>query len=114
MNSITKKTLRELELARGKNNSLWMEIISVCFDLAEEKTKGIFKEINKNDKIISDLKASNGSLDGMSGARKNNNKLWLGLVEISRGLDPKKVKSISDRIAVNDKKISKIVEELTK
>ena len=48
-------TVSEIERIRRQNNVAWMNILRVALESAPEKTKSILKQVNVNDKRISDL-----------------------------------------------------------
>ena len=55
----TKRTkldiLDEIEQVRAKNNTHWMDVVRLCFELDEERAQNIFYNIKECDKQIRDL-----------------------------------------------------------
>lgn len=55
----TKRTkldiLDEIEQVRAKNNTHWMDVVRLCFELDEERAQKIFYNIKECDKQIRDL-----------------------------------------------------------
>lgn len=55
----TKRTkleiLDEIEQVRSKNNTHWMEVVRLCFELDEKRAQNIFYNIKECDKQIRDL-----------------------------------------------------------
>lgn len=48
-------TLLDIEEVRRMNNVLWMSIVSIAIKWAPRETKKVLKEINENDRKISEL-----------------------------------------------------------
>tara|TARA_Y100000114_G_scaffold83621_1_gene77174 strand:- start:631 stop:1002 length:372 start_codon:yes stop_codon:yes gene_type:complete len=55
----TKRTkleiLNEIEQVRAKNNTYWMDVVRMCFELDEKRAQSIFNNIKECDKQIRDL-----------------------------------------------------------
>ena len=55
----TKRTkleiLNEIEQVRAKNNTYWMDVVRMCFELDEKRAQNIFYNIKECDKRIRDL-----------------------------------------------------------
>ena len=55
----TKRTkleiLNEIEQVRAKNNTYWMDVVRMCFELDEKRAQSIFSNIKECDKQIRDL-----------------------------------------------------------
>ena len=55
----TKRTkleiLNEIEKVRVKNNTYWMDVVRMCFELDEKRAQNIFSNIKECDKQIRDL-----------------------------------------------------------
>ena len=55
----TKRTkleiLNEIEKVRAKNNTYWMDVVRMCFELDEKRAQSIFNNIKECDKQIRDL-----------------------------------------------------------
>ena len=55
----TKRTkleiLNEIEKVRAKNNTYWMDVVRMCFELDEKRAQNIFRNIKECDKQIRDL-----------------------------------------------------------
>lgn len=55
----TKRTkleiLNEIEKVRAKNNTYWMDVVRMCFELDEKRAQSIFSNIKECDKQIRDL-----------------------------------------------------------
>ena len=55
----TKRTkleiLNEIEQVRAKNNTYWMDVVRMCFELDEKRAQNIFSNIKECDKQIRDL-----------------------------------------------------------
>lgn len=55
----TKRTkleiLNEIEKVRAKNNTYWMDVVRMCFELDEKRAQNIFSNIKECDKQIRDL-----------------------------------------------------------
>ena len=55
----TKRTkleiLNEIEQVRAKNNTYWMDVVRMCFELDEKRAQSIFSKIKECDKQIRDL-----------------------------------------------------------
>ncbi len=49
------KILDKIEKIRGKNNTNWMNVLRLSFELAPEKTAKILSKIYKDDQRISKL-----------------------------------------------------------
>lgn len=52
---MSNKIVDEIEYIRNKNNKLWMEILRIALSLNPTETKKTLKQINENDKKISNL-----------------------------------------------------------
>ncbi|NBT59883.1 hypothetical protein EBT16_13990 [bacterium] len=50
-----KEIIDEIELIRAKNNTHWMDAVRLCFELAPEKARVIFKKIKSCDVRITEL-----------------------------------------------------------
>ena len=53
-----KKTIQlinRIEKIRSKNNKNWMDILRIAFESSPERTKGVFRNIFKDDKSINAL-----------------------------------------------------------
>lgn len=45
----------KIGLIRARNNDLWMKLLEIALETAPEETKAVLREINENDRRISDL-----------------------------------------------------------
>lgn len=52
-----------VETVRARNNGLWMDILRIALQKSPRETKGILKEINANDQIISEILREVASAD---------------------------------------------------
>lgn len=50
-----KKIINKIQQVRSKNNVNWMNLLRLAFDSAPEKASKVVKQININDKKISNL-----------------------------------------------------------
>lgn len=57
----------QIESVRRKNNSLWMQLLSIALEEAPERTQKVLADINKNDRKISNLMGMLAN-DGDSGS----------------------------------------------
>lgn len=49
------EVIDEIQKVRGKNNTLWMNILKIAFRSSPEETKALFKEVAENDSRIVEL-----------------------------------------------------------
>lgn len=49
------ETIRDIAKVRVRNNDLWMRILAIAMEAAPDKTKAVLREINANDRKVSDL-----------------------------------------------------------
>jgi hypothetical protein len=50
-----KDTIARIRSIRSNNNGLWMRLLEIALESEPAKTKVVLKQINANDKAISDL-----------------------------------------------------------
>jgi hypothetical protein len=50
-----KKIINQIQQVRSKNNVNWMDLLRLAFDSAPKKASKVVKQININDKKISNL-----------------------------------------------------------
>jgi hypothetical protein len=55
MEKTDKEIIDEIELIRSKNNTHWMDAVRLCFELAPEQSREIFKAIRECDVKITEL-----------------------------------------------------------
>jgi len=55
MKRTDKEIINEIELIRSKNNTHWMDAVRLCFELAPEQSRKIFKSIKECDVRITEL-----------------------------------------------------------
>lgn len=55
MNRTDKEIIDEIQEIRSKNNVNWMDAVRLCFELAPEKARKIFKDIKECDQKINEL-----------------------------------------------------------
>ena len=55
MNRTDKEIIDEIQEIRSKNNVNWMDAVRLCFELAPEKARKIFKDIKECDQKITEL-----------------------------------------------------------
>ena len=78
---------------------------------------GKYLNTNEIKKIIADEEKNNNSkeiLKQISNARKENNKNWMKILQLALESAPIKSKKVLKNINSQDKKISKLVEKLSK
>lgn len=49
------RTVQTIEETRRLNNNLWMTILTIALESAPEKTKTVLRQINQNDRFISEM-----------------------------------------------------------
>lgn len=47
-------TITHIEEIRAQNNKLWMKLLRLALDWAPTEARAVLKEINANDRLISD------------------------------------------------------------
>lgn len=55
INKTDKEIIDEIEKIRSRNNTNWMDAVRLAFELAPERARGIFKDIQECDSQITDL-----------------------------------------------------------
>lgn len=55
MNQKDTDTLDGISVIRMANNVLWMKLVEIALESAPEKTKRVLRQINENDRRVSDL-----------------------------------------------------------
>tara|TARA_B100001029_G_C14989387_1_gene411065 strand:+ start:228 stop:407 length:180 start_codon:yes stop_codon:yes gene_type:complete len=55
MKKKSQEIVNQVKKIRTKNNKCWMELLKLALEYAPEKSKKVLKEINKNDKKITNL-----------------------------------------------------------
>ena len=55
MKKRSQEIVNQVKKIRTKNNKWWMELLKLALEYAPEKSKKVLKEINKNDRKITNL-----------------------------------------------------------
>lgn len=55
MQAVDKRTTIKIGLIRARNNDLWMKLLDIALETAPNETKEVLRQINENDRKISDL-----------------------------------------------------------
>jgi hypothetical protein len=55
MKKRSQEIVNQVKKIRTKNNKCWMELLKLALEYAPEKSKKVLKEINKNDRKITNL-----------------------------------------------------------
>lgn len=55
MKKTDREIIDEIEFIRSKNNTHWMDAVRLCFDLAPDKAREIFRNIKECDAKINEL-----------------------------------------------------------
>jgi|TARA_B110000459_G_C16385142_1_gene391644 hypothetical protein len=55
MKKKSQNIINQIQKIRSKNNIYWMKLLSLALEYAPEKSKKVLREINKNDKKVSNL-----------------------------------------------------------
>lgn len=49
------ETIDLITAVRARNNDLWMRLLAIALEAAPDRTKAVLREINANDRTVSDL-----------------------------------------------------------